>query len=277
MVTYNDLRRLIRDIVYWPLRDFPFTAEVLFELSKRNGTSLAIWAHSQRPGGLGEALDPNCAEDGPYSPSCFSTKQAEEGAVGDATYGIACSDAPGDRLTQSKEEFREYADKLSAQSSLIGASWAAIQLPCTAWHARPHWRYSGNFSNTTANPILFAGNTVDPVTPLRNAFKMASGFPGSGVLHQDSEGHCTASGISLCSGRAIRTYFQTGELPGEEGGLKDVDEWSGWDGVGKVCGVDRLPFDGYSADGPVPEIPKGAEEGEKGLWEALVGLNRNFP
>lgn len=137
-------------------------------------------------------------------------------------------------------------------------------------------RFEGNFHNTTAHPILFAGNTIDPVTPVYNAFVMARGFQGpdnehAGVLHQDSEGHCTYGAVSMCSGKAIREYFQSGKLPGEVGGLKDVDEW---DGYGKLCSSDRTPLVAYTVDSEA-RMPKG--ETDKELWEALVGLNRAWP
>ncbi|RMX88077.1 hypothetical protein D0869_01892 [Hortaea werneckii] len=266
VITSNDLKRLFRTVVYWPLRDFPFLARVLHDLSERNGTSLALWLYEQRPE-IGKPLSEACLQDGPYSPACFPGGDSEG-----ASAGIACSDGPGDRLSQTKKEYREYATNLTSQSRLMGESWATIQLPCTAWHARPHWRYEGNFHNKTAHPILFAGNTIDPVTPLQNAFKMASGFEGAGVLHQDSEGHCTYSGLSMCSMKAIRHYFQTGELPGKVGGLRD---WDGWDGIGALCETDRRPFDGYSGDSEMPELPDG--EIDKALWYAMIELNRLTP
>lgn len=277
VVTSNDLRRLFRDIVYGPLRDLPKTVQVLYELSQRNGTTLAKWTASDRPKHLGEPLSKKCKADGPYSPACM---QGNDGALGmdwAVTYSIACSDANGDRLGQSKEDFKEYADKTVAQSKLIGASWASIMLPCTAWHARPHWRYEGKFHNTTAHPILFAGNTIDPVTPLYNAFLMSKGFPDSGVLHQDSEGHCTYGSVSLCSGRSIREYFQSGTLPGDEKGLAHLDDHftRGWKGKGKLCSADIKPLSGYGPDSPVPELPEGEED--QALWEALVTLNRVWP
>ncbi|KAI7477580.1 hypothetical protein KC357_g4537 [Hortaea werneckii] len=266
VITHNDLKRLFRAVVYWPLRDFPFLAQVLHDLSERNDTSLASWLHEQRPK-IGKPLTEGCLQDGAYSPACFPGGDSEG-----ASAGIACSDGPGDRLNQTKKEYREYAANIMSQSRLMGESWATIQLPCTAWHARPHWRYEGNFHKRTAHPILFAGNTIDPVTPLRNAFKMASGFEGAGVLHQDSEGHCTYSGLSMCSMKAIRHYFQTGELPGSVGGLRGCD---GWDGIGALCETDRRPFDGYSGDSEMPELPLG--ETDQALWHAMVELNRLIP
>lgn len=270
VVTYNDLKRLIRDIVYKPLVEFPLTTQVLHELSERNGSTLARWVKQQRPN-LGVTLSEDCGKQGPYSPACMYSEGATTFSW-DATAGIACSDGPGDRLSQSKEEYYEYARQIIAQSSLIGDNWATIQLPCTAWHARPNWRYEGNFRNKTAHPILFVGNTIDPVTPLFNAFKMAERYRDAGVLHLNGEGHCMYSGISLCGGRAVREYFQSGSLPGKKGGLEDLDDFNGY---GALCEVDRKPLDGYRSDGPVPELPEGEKDNH--LWNAIIGLNRAWP
>lgn len=258
VVTYNDLQTLIRDIVYKPLVQFPMTAQILHEVSQGEATTLADWVRARRPD-LSAGLSEKCLKEGPYSPACFPPEDQWR-----ATSGIACSDA-APRLNETKDEYREYAKKVIAQSRLIGASWATIQMPCTAWHARPHWRYEGDFHNKTAHPLLFAGNTIDPVTPLHNAFTMAEGFEGAGVLQQNSEGHCTAASVSMCSGRSIREYFQSGSLPGSKGQL------GGWNEYGALCEQDRQPFDGYSK-GTIPGLPKG--ERDEGLWRALVGLNQ---
>lgn len=266
VVTLADLKRFIRLMVYHPLKDLPQTAQILSELLNGNAETLADWKRQQRPISLGQPVSKQCTKDGPYSASCHSSG-GQSMVQWEATYGIACTDGTS-RLQETKEEFREYADKLIAQSSLIGAGWASIMLPCTAWHARAHWRYEGDFRNKTAHPILFVGNTLDPVTPLHNAFVMAEGFDGAGVLHQDSEGHCTCGSVSMCSGRAIREYFQSGTLPGRSGELE------GWSGVGSVCRPDRVPFDGYGK-GSMPDVPEG--ESDSMLWNALVGLNQNWP
>lgn len=261
IVTYNDFKLLIRDIVYNPLLEFPLTTEVLRELGEGECSKLAEWKAARRPI-LGEPLSTQCKEDGPFSPSCFP-----DAPDWDATFGIACSDGAS-RLDQTKDEYRKYADSIIAQSSLLGEWWAAIQMRCTAWHARPNWRYEGNFHNKTAHPILFAGNTIDPVTPLYNAFSMAKGFDGAAVLHQNSEGHCTYASPSMCTGKALREYFQSGTLPGA------VGELYGWSGQGALCEPNILPLHGYSK-GSSPALPKG--ESDQALWDALVGLNQVWP
>ncbi|THW56833.1 hypothetical protein D6D25_03115 [Aureobasidium pullulans] len=124
------------------------------------------------------------------------------------------------------------------------------RLACTQWHARDSWRYEGDFNATTAHPILLLGNVVDPVTPLRNAYKMSKGFRGSVVLASDIVGHTSLNGVSLCTSKAVRDYFQTGELP-------EADT---------VCTPDRLPMGRCS----VQALPDG--ETDEALWRAMVEM-----
>ncbi|QIW97717.1 hypothetical protein AMS68_003235 [Peltaster fructicola] len=257
-VNHHDYETMIRSLVYNLLRDFPVIVQTLHELEQNRAPMLEAFKVSQTPP-IGKPLSKSCLTDGPYSPSCHRGMEEFNSA---ATWGIACSDGLP-RTKQTKEEYKEYADTIIAQSSLIGASWAEIQMPCTAWQVRPAWRYSGDFVARTAHPILFIGNTYDPVTPVRNAFTMAKGFDGAIVLQQDSEGHCSYASPSMCTGKALRRYFQTGEMPRPEDDLDFA-----------LCTPDMLPLQGY-VRGSRPAIPKG--ETDIALWNALVDINQYFP
>lgn len=249
IVTYSDLKRVFWQYMYNPLANFSKLARILDGISQGNGTALLATkkpAHEKFNKGLPAA----CEKDGPYSPSCYP----DGTGLFEATAGIMCTDAI-DQTNMTKAEYWSYAQQLMSDSRLIGDTWGTIRLPCTAWHARPTWRYEGNFVNTTAHPIMLIGNTVDSVTPLRNAFRMAEGFEGSVVLHQDSEGHCSYASPSLCTGRTLRRYFQTGELPAK----------------GTICEPNRLPLDGFSEE-EKPALPEGETDEE--LWRAMVSLNR---
>lgn len=91
-------------------------------------------------------------------------------------------------------------------------------MPCSNWGLRPAWNFNQSISaQNTSYPILFLSNTRDPVTPLRNAEKMSTKFPGSVVFGQDADGHCTISAPSVCVAKAIRGYFHEGKLP--QGGM----------------------------------------------------------
>jgi hypothetical protein len=97
---------------------------------------------------------------------------------------------------------------------------------CIHYSARPVYRFTAPFEANTSHPVLLIGTTADPVTPLKNAFKMSKGYPGSVVLTQNSTGHTSNSVYSSCTVGHIRTYFHTGELPKE----------------GTVCEADEMPF-----------------------------------
>lgn len=49
----------------------------------------------------------------------------------------------------------------------------------------------GPFTGNTSWPLLIVGNSADPVTPVRNAHKMAKAYEGAVVLEQNSEGVCS--------------------------------------------------------------------------------------
>jgi len=109
--------------------------------------------------------------------------------------------------------FDAYWRTLADKSPSTGAIWARIRLRCTGWRIRALRRFAGPFGGETAHPILWVGNSADPVTPVGSARKMAKKFPGSVVLEQDSAGHCSISTPSICTASVIRNYLNTGALP----------------------------------------------------------------
>ncbi|PYH71127.1 alpha/beta hydrolase [Aspergillus vadensis CBS 113365] len=213
IITYSDVKSLVVQALYTPLKSFNLVARLLTELEQGNGSSFADIKYE--------------AKQWPAPPPCDSSKQYKAPGESDQEAGrtILCTDGPGLDGT-AKEEFRSYWNRLQGQSKAVGDFWAEIRMSCVRIETRPEWRYDGPFTGNTSHPLMFIGNTYDPVTPLRNAHTMARGFPESIVLEQNSVGHCTLSGPSLCTAKAIRQYFQTGELPGP----------------GTVCQVEELPF-----------------------------------
>ncbi|KAI9829951.1 MAG: hypothetical protein M1819_005923 [Sarea resinae] len=226
IITYSDLKRLIFQTVYSPLKRFPILAQVLADLVHENTTSVADLKYKSRSPPYPSR---NCRDALPYDPSCMIPGENSE----EASTGILCADGAHADLV-SPGAFKAYWQMLQKQSKTLGDSWAALRLFCSGWTAEPKWRFKGTTGADTANPILYIGNTRDPVTPLRktdglflrSAHKMASRFNSSIVLTQDSEGHCSISSPSLCSAKAIRAYFQTSVLPAPD----------------TVCAVEALPF-----------------------------------
>ena len=158
----------------------------------------------------------------------------------EASAAILCGDGTDITVTSPKSSYYSYLQLLKSQSRLIGPIWAQITLMCRHWprSQRPsdRNRFTGPWSTKfsqyqqdgRASPLLFIGNTADPVTPLRNAFKMASQHEGARVLVQDAPGHCSGTNIpSECTWGVIRRFYNDGEMPVH----------------GSVCGVDWKPWD----------------------------------
>ncbi|KZT32331.1 hypothetical protein SISSUDRAFT_552490 [Sistotremastrum suecicum HHB10207 ss-3] len=124
---------------------------------------------------------------------------------------IACSD--GDDVSgediPALENFFEEMSKLS----IFANAWMRLHTGCVGWRIRPAERYSGPFVGNTSFPLLFIGNTADPVTPLWAANKMSKGFKDAALLTQNSPGHCSLSSTSLCTAQHVRAYFRDGKLP----------------------------------------------------------------
>ena len=60
---------------------------------------------------------------------------------------------------------------------------------------------------------LFVRRPFDPMTPLPSAKNISAAFEGSGLLQHDGYSHGSVSQPSLCTAKAVRTYFKDGTLP----------------------------------------------------------------
>lgn len=156
----------------------------------------------------------------------------------EAIMGIRCGDKIPrvDRLSDLDGLEQEFRD---ASKYFPGFARGRYVYACAQWPFEAKERYEGDFQVSTSNPILFIGNTYDPVTPLASARNMSAGFEGSVVLQHDAFGHTTIARQSNCTNAAIAQYFADGTLP-EEGAVcapdvplfGDVEEISDGDGEG---------------------------------------------
>jgi hypothetical protein len=97
------------------------------------------------------------------------------------------------------------AGEFFGRSEFVGDILVAAQvLPCSRWPFRAKEIYNGGFKNiATRHPIMFIGNTFDPITPLVSARNASAAFDGSKVLAQNGYGVSTALlPLSLLSFRA---------------------------------------------------------------------------
>lgn len=205
VITWSDVKSMIRLGMYQPLTYMPMVADLLTDISRGNGSLFADFKHMEH---TPTCPSTECLAGDPDSPDCNISGDNYE----DASLAILCTDGEG--LGQVDEsQFQQYWHALQNQSTTLGDWWAHTRLGCVGWKAKAKWRFTGPFAANTSHPMLFIGTTLDPVTPLDNARRMAANFPGSAMLQQDSEGHTSWSSPSLCTAKVARKYFQTGVLP----------------------------------------------------------------
>ncbi|KAF2099653.1 hypothetical protein NA57DRAFT_38355, partial [Rhizodiscina lignyota] len=153
-----------------------------------------------------------------YSPIPFGRRAGSSfptPLISDASRAIECADAdPFDAF--DVEYFRQHMRELDGVSPVGGGLMTALHMRCAGWKAR-NIRFSGPWGGNTSTPILWIGNTADPICPIKRqvslAHNQAARFPGSVVLTHDTAGHCTLAAYSHCTTAAIRAYFHNGTLP----------------------------------------------------------------
>lgn len=235
LITLTDIRSQIFDYLYSPMTQYPYLGQMLADLLEGNTTLLLPQLPRLRTNTESTVPHPNL----PISPVPPPTKPPESGYlhISEASPAILCGD--GTPLSTSKASFKTYLSLLQSQEPLAAGYWASVPLPCVFWplSLRPSTlnTFRGPFASNLSSyspssaPILFIGNTADPVTPLRNAFAMSSSHEDSVVLTQDMPGHCSGKWKpSACTWGTIGRFFSRGELPVP----------------GTVCQGDRRPWDG---------------------------------
>ncbi|OAR02632.1 hypothetical protein LLEC1_07445 [Akanthomyces lecanii] len=142
LVTYSDLKALFLATVYTPLASFSMMAEVLHQVEQGNATALA----------------------GAYQRSIMNT---------DSNHVIQCADASRANSLTTIEEFTDYVEYTTHKSRYIGDIYPIYvdgivckgfrpQLPDSMVVLEPKIR----LDKLTFFPIVFASNTIDPITPL---------------------------------------------------------------------------------------------------------------
>ncbi|OHW99364.1 alpha beta hydrolase fold-1 protein [Colletotrichum incanum] len=161
-----------------------------------------------------------------HTPDCV-TEYIGEGSWSEFNFGVYCPDSP-DFRNITKSEMVAWIESLERQSPLFGRMFAlSSKFVCAGYPVRPKWRFDGPFGGKTKTPMLFIGNSMDPVAPLEGTKMNVPKFEGAILLQQDSVGHCSLNAPSQCTTGHVRKYLVSGELPE----------------AGTICPVDLLPFD----------------------------------
>ncbi|KAF8217164.1 TAP-like protein-domain-containing protein [Mycena galopus ATCC 62051] len=241
VVDYSMLRRTIFQALYSPYALFPTLAQALADVSQGNGT--ALFKISEIPA---------------FECACGAAQYRFE-SVREGLAAVLCND--GKRISSEYDKILANYRSLSKASNWADV-WASVPLQCLAWPDFPKNHFQGPFVANTSFPLLLIGNTADPVTPLWAAKKMSQGFTGSVVLTQDSAGHCSISGVSLCTHKYIRQYFFDGTLPSP----------------GTICPVDALPFplSDFAVDGDKAQASLSISAADLNVLEAVQKLATTF-
>lgn len=214
VITYSTIKGFIFSALYAPVMAFPSLAYSLKGIEDRDHhITSALAAQLSLP-----YL--------PQSPSSAPSSSAPRRYIlpNDAATAVECTDSDSFAdLDTSAWQFA--ARELNAVSAAGGSLLASLHLRCAGWN-NTAYRFPGPYGGRTATPILWVGNTADPICPIKSAVNQARRFEGSAVLRHDAVGHCSLASFSKCTAERVRTYFASGELPP----------------VGTVCGVSEVPW-----------------------------------
>ncbi|KAJ5912957.1 Peptidase S33 tripeptidyl aminopeptidase-like C-terminal [Penicillium tannophilum] len=245
VITWTDVKAILRIAVYQPLLAFPVLAEKIGALANGNPVPMADFKRGRH---FSTCPSNECSMMGPWSPQCT---QGQDNSLY-AMSAILCTDADF-LVDKTLESFAQMWMDLKADSQTLGDYWAQMLLSCAGWKTKAKYKFTGPWDGiVTSHPMLFVSNTLDPVTPLYNAQHMSDKFPGSALLQQESEGHTTLAAPSMCIAKLIRTYFQTGDLPD----------------VGTLCQADLKPMVGHVDQMPI--TTQSMTAADRKLFEALI-------
>lgn len=234
VITYSDVRSVIFSVLYSPLQ-FPLLAKLL----------AMVESHDK---GLRAPLVGINYCQGNSAPRLGN----------DAQLAIACGDGD-DQTGLNRTGFKHFVKELEEVSPTIGSLWSTLRMQCAHYRPRAVHRFTGPWGGNTSHPLLFIGNTADPVTPGLYAKQMSQGYEGAVALIQNSPGHCSISMFSSCTMGYVRKYFQTGELPP----------------VNTTCEVDIQPFDNADMKVMDVELKAKSEQHEK-IADALMEHGNGF-
>ena len=142
LLTYEDLVFTLFALLYSPVSSFPLLAGIFADLERRNATSLASMIQAQSP----------TAVDYGGLISCMDSKHTS-GALNVSTMAL----------------WEGYVADVNYQTQWVGDAWSSIGLLCRKMDIiqpeSQRFQHAAG-ANKTSFPILFVGNTVDPITPI---------------------------------------------------------------------------------------------------------------
>lgn len=137
VITWTDVRTMLRTALYQPLLMFPLLAQSLGELQRGNGAAMVSFKQSRR---LSSCTTSQCQKTGPWSPACLDQSENEPYALS----AIMAADA--EYLTDlDQSKFMKSWAELKRDSEMIGDYWATLRLGCAGWKSQSKWKIPGLF------------------------------------------------------------------------------------------------------------------------------------
>ncbi|PYH37720.1 uncharacterized protein BO87DRAFT_448225 [Aspergillus neoniger CBS 115656] len=167
IITYSDVKTLLKTALYAPNDLFPILATILSDLEQRNASSMAAWKAALREETQpAHCLDSACQSSAPCREACRYGSRIE------LTKGIACLDLSRKLLNFTQEEYSKlYLQPVMESSYWIGDTFADFYMSCASWKGKGPGSFEGPIdAQNMSTPILFVSNTLDPVTPLAEYF-----------------------------------------------------------------------------------------------------------
>ncbi|KAJ6167123.1 hypothetical protein N7470_002570 [Penicillium chermesinum] len=135
VITWTDMKAVLRIAVYQPLLAFRILAEKTAALTRGNPLPMADFKHR---GHFSACPSGACSIAGPWSPAC--TRGQDNGLY--SSSAILCTDA--EFLTNhTMETFQEVWDGIKNDSLVLGDYWAQLQLGCVGWQAKAKYKFTG--------------------------------------------------------------------------------------------------------------------------------------
>ncbi|TGJ81114.1 hypothetical protein E0Z10_g7650 [Xylaria hypoxylon] len=129
--------------------------------------------------------------------------------------GTLCTDQGNKWYNKTLEDLAPAVEHLR-EVSIVGEILAKSMLGCVGWSIEAVEVYSGPFGGDTATPILFVGNTYDPISPVTNALEAAPKYKNAQVVTVDATGHTSRVAGNACQRVKVNAYFQGTQLPGND-------------------------------------------------------------
>ncbi|KAI1121793.1 TAP-like protein-domain-containing protein [Nemania abortiva] len=150
--------------------------------------------------------------------------------------GTLCTDQSNKWYNKTLEDLEPAIEHLR-EVSIVGEIVAKSMLGCLGWSIEATDVFSGPFGGDTTTPILFVGNTYDPISPVTNALAAAKNYKDAQVVTVDAIGHTSRVTGNACQRAKVNAYFQNSQLPGND----------------SYCGLETGPF-GITLNGTLEDI-----------------------